>query len=212
MEEILWLTPWLEERCRDWVDEEGRKKGRKKKGKGTRKERKYLPGAGRIMFSLLYGLWKYLFSKAEFHVLILGIDKAGKTVWNLVCLGIYSFGYEWKLSIWSLIHFRGLLKWQCLIEGQFEQVAVRSQCFRGSWGRSRTSDWKMCLRFYYVNAGFRGSHGPFKSVAWTASFRVWTLSLTLLSRLIVRGTISFVNFESKFSCMTQNWSSACLLG
>ncbi|WJZ91468.1 hypothetical protein VitviT2T_010535 [Vitis vinifera] len=31
------------------------------------------------MFSLIYGLWKYLFSKAEFHVLILGIDKAGKT-------------------------------------------------------------------------------------------------------------------------------------
>jgi len=28
---------------------------------------------------LLYGLWKYLFSKSEFHVLILGIDKAGKT-------------------------------------------------------------------------------------------------------------------------------------
>lgn len=31
------------------------------------------------MFSLLYGLWKYLFSKTEFHVLILGIDKSGKT-------------------------------------------------------------------------------------------------------------------------------------
>eukprot|EP01018_Ginkgo_biloba_P032426 Gb_00708 [translate_table: standard] len=31
------------------------------------------------MFSLLYGLWKYIFSKTEFHVLILGIDKAGKT-------------------------------------------------------------------------------------------------------------------------------------
>uniref|UniRef100_A0A7N0UYE8 ADP-ribosylation factor-related protein 1 n=1 Tax=Kalanchoe fedtschenkoi TaxID=63787 RepID=A0A7N0UYE8_KALFE len=31
------------------------------------------------MFSLFYGLWKYAFSKAEFHVLILGIDKAGKT-------------------------------------------------------------------------------------------------------------------------------------
>ncbi|XP_038890758.1 ADP-ribosylation factor-related protein 1 [Benincasa hispida] len=31
------------------------------------------------MFSLFYGLWKYLFSKTEFHVLILGIDKAGKT-------------------------------------------------------------------------------------------------------------------------------------
>nr|PNR30361.1 hypothetical protein PHYPA_026677 [Physcomitrium patens] len=31
------------------------------------------------MFSLLYGLWNYLFSHAEFHVLILGIDKSGKT-------------------------------------------------------------------------------------------------------------------------------------
>ncbi|XP_062150823.1 uncharacterized protein LOC133859434 [Alnus glutinosa] len=31
------------------------------------------------MFSLFYGLWKYMFSKTEFHVLILGIDKAGKT-------------------------------------------------------------------------------------------------------------------------------------
>ncbi|KAI4330874.1 hypothetical protein MLD38_029133 [Melastoma candidum] len=31
------------------------------------------------MFSLFYGLWKYLFTKTEFHVLILGIDKAGKT-------------------------------------------------------------------------------------------------------------------------------------
>ncbi|KAJ0962684.1 hypothetical protein J5N97_027806 [Dioscorea zingiberensis] len=31
------------------------------------------------MFSLFYGLWKYLFSKTEFHVLILGIDKSGKT-------------------------------------------------------------------------------------------------------------------------------------
>ncbi|CAH9111916.1 unnamed protein product [Cuscuta europaea] len=31
------------------------------------------------MFSLLYGLWEYAFSKTEFHVLILGIDKAGKT-------------------------------------------------------------------------------------------------------------------------------------
>ncbi|KAF5195170.1 Adp-ribosylation factor [Thalictrum thalictroides] len=31
------------------------------------------------MFTLFYGLWKYIFSKTEFHVLILGIDKAGKT-------------------------------------------------------------------------------------------------------------------------------------
>ncbi|XP_078433451.1 GTP-binding protein 1 [Wolffia australiana] len=31
------------------------------------------------MFSLLYGLWKYVYTKTEFHVLILGIDKAGKT-------------------------------------------------------------------------------------------------------------------------------------
>lgn len=31
------------------------------------------------MFSLFYGLWQYITSKTEFHVLILGIDKAGKT-------------------------------------------------------------------------------------------------------------------------------------
>ncbi|CAN1180585.1 ADP-ribosylation factor-related protein 1 [Linum perenne] len=31
------------------------------------------------MFSLFYGMYKYMFSKTEFHVLILGIDKAGKT-------------------------------------------------------------------------------------------------------------------------------------
>ncbi|RWV78659.1 hypothetical protein GW17_00060332 [Ensete ventricosum] len=31
------------------------------------------------MFSLFYGLWNYMFSKMEFHVLILGVDKAGKT-------------------------------------------------------------------------------------------------------------------------------------
>ncbi|URE02657.1 ADP-ribosylation factor-related protein [Musa troglodytarum] len=31
------------------------------------------------MFSLFYGLWNYMFSKTEFHVLILGVDKAGKT-------------------------------------------------------------------------------------------------------------------------------------
>ncbi|PAN49330.1 hypothetical protein PAHAL_9G441600 [Panicum hallii] len=31
------------------------------------------------MFSLFYGLWKYVFTKDEFHVLILGVDKAGKT-------------------------------------------------------------------------------------------------------------------------------------
>ena len=35
------------------------------------------------MFSLFYGLWKYMVSKIEFHVLILGIDKAGKTVMHL---------------------------------------------------------------------------------------------------------------------------------
>lgn len=31
------------------------------------------------MFSLLYGLFEYLFRKEEYHILILGLDKAGKT-------------------------------------------------------------------------------------------------------------------------------------
>ena len=31
------------------------------------------------MFSLLYGLWEYLLRKDELRLLILGLDKAGKT-------------------------------------------------------------------------------------------------------------------------------------
>lgn len=34
---------------------------------------------GAIMFSLFYGLFEYLFRRDEYHVLILGLDKAGKT-------------------------------------------------------------------------------------------------------------------------------------
>ncbi|KAJ7969985.1 ADP-ribosylation factor-related protein 1 [Quillaja saponaria] len=42
------------------------------------------------MFSLFYGLWKYLFNKIEFHVLILGIDKAGKTTLLEKLKSVYS--------------------------------------------------------------------------------------------------------------------------
>lgn len=42
------------------------------------------------MFSLFYGLWKYIFSKTEFHVLILGIDKAGKTTLLEKLKAVYS--------------------------------------------------------------------------------------------------------------------------
>ena len=32
------------------------------------------------MFALLSGLWKYLFQKDEYCILILGLDNAGKSV------------------------------------------------------------------------------------------------------------------------------------
>ena len=31
------------------------------------------------MFSLLYGFWEYVFRKEEFRILLVGLDKAGKT-------------------------------------------------------------------------------------------------------------------------------------
>jgi hypothetical protein len=33
-----------------------------------------------VQFSLLAGLFRYFFSKTEVHILILGLDHAGKTV------------------------------------------------------------------------------------------------------------------------------------
>ena len=35
---------------------------------------------GVFKFSLLAGLWKYLFTRPTLHVLIIGLDHAGKTV------------------------------------------------------------------------------------------------------------------------------------
>jgi len=36
-------------------------------------------------FSLIAGLFKYFFSKTEIHILILGLDHAGKTVSQMPC-------------------------------------------------------------------------------------------------------------------------------
>ena len=38
------------------------------------------------MFTLLSGLWKYLFQKDEYCILILGLDNAGKSVSEAVSL------------------------------------------------------------------------------------------------------------------------------
>jgi len=41
------------------------------------------------MYTLLSGLWRYVFQKDEYFVLILGLDNAGKTVssldWQFLC-------------------------------------------------------------------------------------------------------------------------------
>lgn len=44
------------------------------------------------MFSLLYGLWEYVWRKEELRILILGLDKAGKTS-LLEKLKVYS---QWR--------------------------------------------------------------------------------------------------------------------
>jgi ADP-ribosylation factor related protein 1 len=48
------------------------------------------------MYALLSGLWKYLFQKEEYYVLILGLDNAGKTV----CIDLLGIGsYQWYLCL-----------------------------------------------------------------------------------------------------------------
>ncbi|CAI5726747.1 unnamed protein product [Hyaloperonospora brassicae] len=42
------------------------------------------------MFSLFWGLWSYLFTRAELHLLIVGLDDAGKTTLLEQLKGIYS--------------------------------------------------------------------------------------------------------------------------
>ncbi|KQK15202.1 hypothetical protein BRADI_1g21210v3 [Brachypodium distachyon] len=44
------------------------------------------------MFSLFYGLWKHVFAKTEFRVIILGVHKAGKTTFLEKLKSIYSKG------------------------------------------------------------------------------------------------------------------------
>jgi len=43
------------------------------------------------MFGLLYGLYKYLWSKTEYYVIILGLDSAGKTAFLEQVKSIYIF-------------------------------------------------------------------------------------------------------------------------
>lgn len=42
------------------------------------------------MFSLLHGFWNYLFAKTELHILILGLDMAGKTTLLEQMKGIFN--------------------------------------------------------------------------------------------------------------------------
>ncbi|KAG0715786.1 ADP-ribosylation factor-related protein 1 [Chionoecetes opilio] len=46
------------------------------------------------MFSLFYGLYKYLFKKDEFFVLILGLDNAGKTTYLEAAKTKFTRGYK----------------------------------------------------------------------------------------------------------------------
>ena len=43
------------------------------------------------MFTLLSGLWRYIFQKDEYYILILGLDNVGKTVCG------YDFMYKFKI-------------------------------------------------------------------------------------------------------------------
>lgn len=48
------------------------------------------------MYTLLSGLYKYMFQKDEYCILILGLDNAGKTVRAVPCQHPYSPAAPWS--------------------------------------------------------------------------------------------------------------------
>lgn len=52
------------------------------------------------MYTLLSGLYKYMFQKDEYCILILGLDNAGKTVKDVIILIFHS----WMNSFDSIFH------------------------------------------------------------------------------------------------------------
>lgn len=53
------------------------------------------------MFSLLLGLWNHLFTKAEVHILIAGLDDAGKTVRTISAVCFPHTQPVWNRRYWS---------------------------------------------------------------------------------------------------------------
>jgi hypothetical protein len=50
------------------------------------------------MYTLLAGLWKYMFQKDEFFILILGLDNAGKTVGSNILFTHSAVLWQWYIS------------------------------------------------------------------------------------------------------------------
>lgn len=85
------------------------------------------------MFSLFMGLWSYWFSKAELHLLIVGLDDAGKTVRALVVRPTESWrSEERRRLVNSRSHAAIVLARRC-----WSSLRVSSVANRGSrWTRS----------------------------------------------------------------------------
>lgn len=155
------------------------------------------------MFSLVYGLWKHIFTKMEFHVLILGIDKAGKTVIFLTItfeksrmpMLFFFFFFGAKLL------FELLQQWITDIAGKVEVTVLEhgSSSSRQNCSHCGTQHWS-CWSFEYKTCIL----GPGRS-----GTQVWNVLWTyLLIHEMIHNSIipSFsINYKSR------QWNSwSCL--
>ena len=116
------------------------------------------------MFSLFHGLWQYLFRKPDVHILIIGLDHAGKTVYN-------------TCRLLSTVFLCICLSLSSLDVTRENKVNIREARGNPSWKDSSDS-WDESCETYYLSY--------FSFLLWRCSHSI--LSITLVAKIKFQGS------------------------